>query len=210
MARRSPAVPLARTEGLLVETIGGESVIYDTESKEAHCLAPLAAAVFAAADGHTPVEELVDLASAQLGRPVAVEEVELALARLEERGLMAVVPQEISRRSLVRRTAGATAALAVTPLVTSIVTPAFAQVAASPSPRCPRDQCSSQGQGDVFCNVIGVPQEDSCECEDCSVLTNLGIPCPTPVDCDSLPPGTGGCEPGKTLDGLCVLIEGDT
>jgi hypothetical protein len=116
--------PLARSdEGLLVEPIGDETVIYDAESKEAHCLGPLAAVVFANCDGHTTIERLASLSAERLGEPVEVEDVLDALAQLEERELMAVpvTPRggDLSRRDLMRRSAGVAAGA----LITTVVAP---------------------------------------------------------------------------------------
>jgi hypothetical protein len=204
---RTDRFPQSRTEGLIVEVIGDEAVVFDEESKEAHRLSPLASIVFARADGSTNVKDLAAIATERLGQTVDIAQVEAALALLEERGLMARSSKKISRRAMLMKAGGVAAAAWATPIITSIMTPAYAQVS-SPDARCPRNQCASQQDGDVFCNTVGVPQEDSCECEDCSKLTSLGIPCPTPLPCV---PGVGGCtDTSKQLDGLCILIEGDT
>jgi hypothetical protein len=168
-------LPLARSEGLLFEEIGDERVILDTESKQAHCLSPLASAVFAHCDGQTPTETLAELAGSRLGKPVGVEDVEVALGQLEERALLAAPPvgdpNLISRRALVRKTTAATAAVVAAPMITSIVTPAFAQ-GTFVDERCPRALCSSQGRGDDFCNCIN--------------------------DCPCVTPGSNACDSGKT------------
>jgi hypothetical protein len=203
------SIPLARSDGLLIEHVGDETVILDTETKEAHCLSPLAAAVFAGADGKTRVDDIAGLISSD--EPVSVEQVYDAIAQLDERGLLdrpalpADPPSGISRRQLVRRTAGATAAFSAVPLVTSIVTPAFAQT--SPGARCPAGTlCASQANGDVFCHCANAcppgspgggtecpgaglgegPSFDSCFC----------AKCPTPGD-----PNPGQVPAG--FEGLC-------
>ena len=90
----------------MAETIGAETVVYDGLTKEAHCLAPLAAAVFAASDGRTSPVDLAAVAAAKLGEPVDVDAVELALAELEEHGLIEAPQGDgMSRRNLLRRTA---------------------------------------------------------------------------------------------------------
>jgi hypothetical protein len=218
---------LARSEGLLVEIVDSETVVYDTDAEEIHCLAPLAAAVFEHCDGSTTVKDLAGLASSGLGEPVTVEQVESALAQLEKIELVAAPPRGISRRTLVRKTAVATAAITATPLITSIVTPAYAQII-SPTPGCPRGVCSSQGNGTTFCNNLGCPDpqglpRDSCECILCCVALGDGDveSCPyqcngdTPVNPPPCPPtGTpGGCRPGQQgdfLDGVCLQRPGDT
>lgn len=170
--------PQARADGLLVEKVDEEIVVLDTASKEAHCLSWLAAAVFENADGRTRLEDLVDVVAGSTAQPVTVEQVRAALEQLEERGLLVGPPSPvhspggISRRQLVRRTAGATAAISAIPLVTSVATPAFAQ--GSPS-RCPTAMCVSQEKGDEFCacnspcppNSTGAGSPGSC--------TSLGL-----------------------------------
>ena len=84
---KKPGARLARrraAEGLLVETLGDETVIYDLESKEAHCLKELAAVAFAYADGINSSADIAELAGYRLGRPVTEDEVGDSLAQLEE------------------------------------------------------------------------------------------------------------------------------
>jgi hypothetical protein len=224
--RRQLALPIARADGLLVEQVGDETVVLDTESHQAHCLSPLAAAVFGGADGRTRVEDIAGLAGAAIDEDVSVDQVEAALAQLDERGLLdrPALPGGISRRALVRRTAVATAAVAAAPLVTSIVTPAHGQTA-SAGAACPRAACASQGDGDPFCGTLGCPPpdgspRDSCECELCCILLSQGrvSSCPyqcngtTPVNPPACEPGVGGCRPGTQdrLDGFCIQRVGDT
>src|SRR3954452_15932411 len=64
------AVPAARSDGLLIEPVGDETVIYDTDSKQAHCLKPLAAIVFGCCDGHATVGEIASAAQRRLGDDV--------------------------------------------------------------------------------------------------------------------------------------------
>ncbi len=130
--------PEARSEGLLIESVGDELVVYDTTTNKAHALKPLAAAVFEAADGQTPLDGLAQSAAAKLGHEVTVPEIEAALVELEGVGLLSSDPIEadgVSRRRLLQ-VGGAVAAGA---LVTSALAPAMA--AAS-----------------VTCNISGLSQ----------------------------------------------------
>ena len=149
--RPAVAFALARSDGLLVEQVGPETVIYDSESREAHCLSPVAAAVFADADGHTGVKDLAIRAASATGEQVDEAQVEAALAQLEERGLLVAPPNGISRRQLMRRTAAATAAVSAVPMITSIITPASAQGPGTPPGDCPRSMCAADSDGDDFC-----------------------------------------------------------
>src|SRR5262249_52411851 len=129
MSDRTPAWPKARAKDLVTEAIGDETVVYDGLTKEAHCLAPLAAAVFDAADGETSPEQIAAIVSTKLGENVDVEAVENAIHQLEERDLL-LVPADgdgVSRRTLLRRSAVVGGAV----LVASIATPEMA--AASPT-----------------------------------------------------------------------------
>src|SRR5437763_11771256 len=104
--------PVARSQGLLMEEIDAEKVIFDEETKQAHCLSALATVVFERCDGETSAAELARSASAHLDEQVGEADIEQVLAQLEERGLLASpLPITISRREMVRKSAvaGATA-----------------------------------------------------------------------------------------------------
>src|SRR5688572_9635703 len=125
---RDTVVPAARSDGLVVKHLAGETLIYDLERDQAHHLNPTAAAVFELCDGR---------ATERVGQPVSDETICEAVEQLGECGLLAGAPQldgGVSRREVVRKAAliGAGAAVAA-PLIKSIVapTPAHAQ-----SPRC--------------------------------------------------------------------------
>src|SRR3954466_6218817 len=155
MARRSfmrskvtaKAVPAARSDGLLIEPIGDETVIYDTDSKQAHCLRPLAAIVFSSCDGQLTVADLAHTARQRLGDPVSDSAVADAVAQLESLGLLksalvvraggglvATNGRGVSRREMLRRVGFAGAATAVgTSLVTSITAPHAVGVSGIPA-----------------------------------------------------------------------------
>jgi hypothetical protein len=125
--RQHRKLPVARDEGLLVEHVGDETVVFDADTKEAHCLSTLAAVVFDSSDGRTSVDELAVIASERLGEQVEAERVLDALAQLEERDLMEPrAPSEVghTRRSMIRKTAVVSGAVAATPLISSILAPA--------------------------------------------------------------------------------------
>src|SRR2546421_10559243 len=50
--------PQARTEGLVVEELGEDLLVYDLERDEAHSLGAVAARVFQACDGNLTIDEL--------------------------------------------------------------------------------------------------------------------------------------------------------
>ncbi len=80
--------PLARSERLLIEAVGHESVIYDQETSVAHALMPLAAAVFMYADGNNTTEEIAELAGYRLATAVTTAEAAAAVSELDVLGLL--------------------------------------------------------------------------------------------------------------------------
>jgi hypothetical protein len=154
-------LPAARSEGLIVESVEDELLVYDTERDRAHSLNPIAAAVWERSDGRRNAALLAESASAKLGEAVSEEAVWRALSQLDERGLLVgelprrISGPEYSRRQAVRRMGmiGASAAFAA-PLVKSIVVPTAAQAQAS---------CLAQGAicgtptGQVDCDTSTFP-----------------------------------------------------
>jgi hypothetical protein len=193
--------PVAREDGLLVEQVGDETVIYDSESKDAHCLSPLGAIVFENCDGETTIDEMVVRASDKLGEPVDQPQVIEALVELQERDLLAVPPGDgLSRRHMLRKSAMVAGAVAAAPIITSIAAPTAA-VAASYIPTgctgcgknkdCQSNHCC-QGVPGKQCN-IGCCVNDDNSCHVCTVggqnlctvtLPSCDIPCP---------PGSSSC-----------------
>lgn len=126
--------PLAQSSGLITERVGGELVVYDGETYEAHCLKPLACAVFEAADGRRAPEELAAIANDVLGEPVDVSDVERALDELEACGLLVSAdPDGISRRGLIERGAALGGVAVAASFVTTVATPAVGMAASQPS-----------------------------------------------------------------------------
>ena len=173
-SRAQPSPPAAREAGLLVEEVGNETVVYDVETKDAHALSPVAAAVFAGSDGRKSLAELAAFASDRLAAPVTGDEVWDALVELERCNLLKPPTGGMSRRGFVR--AGATIA-ASAPLVTSLAMPSLAAGAAScpllktcttsadcapgvtqactDSPACMNCTCVTTGMGFTGCNRGG-------------------------------------------------------
>jgi coenzyme PQQ synthesis protein D (PqqD) len=153
------AFPAARNEGLVIESLGDELLVYDSERDRAHSLNAVAAAVWELCDGDRDVGELADAATARLGEPVSEDAVWRALSQLDERRLLVgELPQRMSGPEFSRRTAlaragliGASAAFAA-PLVKSIVVPTAAEAGASCVP--PGGQCGVPVEG---CNTTGFP-----------------------------------------------------
>ncbi|MHB1193149.1 MAG: hypothetical protein ACYC6F_08875 [Longimicrobiales bacterium] len=125
--------PKARTDGLLVEELDGETLVYDLETHGAHCLNPAAALVWKRSDGRTPVRDLIPLLR-EVGLPAEESVVWMALSRLDDAGLVEGVTlpgkRALFSRKEVLRVLGATAAMTLLlPAVESVVAPLAAQTA---------------------------------------------------------------------------------
>ena len=117
--------PRARKEGLLVEELPDETLVYDLERHKAHCLNQTATFVWRHCDGQTTIGELAKLLQDEFRIYANEEVVWLALDRLERAHLLRerVRPQtetpRYSRRRLARRLG---IGMAI-PVVVSIVAP---------------------------------------------------------------------------------------
>ena len=123
----------ARTQGLVVKTVGEDVLVYDLGQHRAHALNPQAAALWRQCDGRRTRDELREAAAAA-GTTLDADAVDFGLAELARAGLLAEAPgseRGLTRRQALRR-AGLAAAVGL-PLVTSIVAPS---PAAAQSPPC--------------------------------------------------------------------------
>jgi hypothetical protein len=127
--REHGSLPRAREDGLLVEELGEELLLYDRDSHTAHCLSPIAASVWRHCDGERDVTELAVLAGA--GENLVAD----ALCELREKDLLAAEPAlmqstvpGVSRREAISRVARYGAAAAAGSMVVSATaaTPAMA------------------------------------------------------------------------------------
>jgi hypothetical protein len=130
----------ARTEGLLIDALGDELVVYDTQSHAMHRLNESAAAVWRLCDGKRTVSDIAVALSGELSTPLDEDAVLLALDELEAASLLEIgdTPGEgplISRRSALRKL-GVVGGIALgLPLVESVIapTPAMAFGRGNPS-----------------------------------------------------------------------------
>ena len=164
MARKdeSLVIPHAREEGLVVEELPNELLVYDLDRHKAHCLNHTAALVWKNCDGQTPVQDLALALRDELGTPVEEEVVWFALDQLNRARLLREPVRRpagrpgVKRRELIKR-AGLAAALSI-PIVTSLLAPtAFAALSCgqfSCDPAVPvANQCPT-GSG---CQCVSVP-----------------------------------------------------
>ena len=131
------ALPRARKDGLVIKELVNETLVYDLETDEAHCLNQTAALVWKSCDGKTTIAQMTSLLQEQLGTSVSADVVWLAVKQLRDFNLVESYDEEtvamplVSRRNLVLKYAPAALVL---PLILSISAPTAA--AASTNPAC--------------------------------------------------------------------------
>ena len=124
----SDSRPLARTDGVLTETVDGELLVYDLDGDIASHLNRTAALVWRNCDGRHTVGELLVLVVEQLGETADEDVVLMALDSLSEHGLISSGYEErdgaavaLSRRRFFRRVGVAGAAAVNAPVVYSMI-----------------------------------------------------------------------------------------
>ena len=133
--------PRLRADGLVIQELPDEVLVYDKVRDQAHCLNQSAALVWRACDGQCSPAEIARKLATQLAVAVPEDVVLLALVQLEEIHLLE--PQEakitsfagMSRRQMAR-SLGLTGAVAL-PVITSIMAPTPVQAATCLAPGQP-------------------------------------------------------------------------
>ncbi|HEX3083106.1 MAG TPA: PqqD family peptide modification chaperone [Pyrinomonadaceae bacterium] len=146
--------PRARKEGLIVQSLPDETLVYDLDRDLAHCLNQTAALVWNQCDGSRTTKQIARAVSSDLDHPIDENFVWLALDQLGRNHLLidsAPLPHVsgMNRREVMRALA-VSAAVAI-PVVASIVAPMPAQAASGCLPN--GSGCSSSIQCcSGFCN----------------------------------------------------------
>lgn len=118
--------PRARREGLNVQAVGSEVLIFDTTDDTAHALNGPAAFVWQHADGTCTVDDIAREMTREFGAPADAQVVWYALEQLQKKQLLEaqltapVAWQGLTRRQFLKR---ATAGAVLLAVVTSIVAP---------------------------------------------------------------------------------------
>ncbi|HJQ27098.1 MAG TPA: PqqD family protein [Blastocatellia bacterium] len=120
-------LPAAREEGLIIQEMADEVLVYDRERYKAHCLNKTAALVWRHCDGKTTVADIARLVGDELQLPVGEEVVWLGVEQLQKAHLLSDGAHRLraqggmSRRRALQKL-GWAAAVGL-PLVTSIIAP---------------------------------------------------------------------------------------
>jgi hypothetical protein len=156
--------PRARKDRLIVKDLPDETLVYDLDNEQAHCLNSTSALVWRYCDGRNSVSEISQLLAAERKTEANDAIVWLALDELQKFNLLEVAPitpahlAGMSRRQWVRNVGFAAIAL---PVIISIAAPtALAQGSCvNPGGRAPGVACGSPNQccSNVCCTGATVP-----------------------------------------------------
>jgi len=145
--------PKARSENLVIQTLPGETLVYDLATHEAHCLNETAAFVWNNCKGDISIDEIAESVEAKFGHRVDADFVRLAVKQLDDKKLLTrnglnglAMP---SRREAIKKI-GLASAIAI-PIVASIVAPPNAMASVSCACSIPSN-----------CLGLGCPSPDTC------------------------------------------------
>lgn len=170
-------IPLGRKEGIVVQELNGEVLIYDLNVNKAYCLNETSAMVWQLCDGDKTVPQIAASLAGNLKKPVDENLVWLALDQLSKENLLIGGQQTenhfagLSRRQVIKKVG--LASLVALPVVTSLVAPVAASAAslAGLGAACtnPND-CRACANGNaVQCrNNAAVCPTGTAKCCDCS------------------------------------------
>lgn len=164
----NPQKPVARQEGLVIQEMPDEILVFDLETNKAHCLNQTAAFVWKSCDGVNSVSEIARLFGDESGKPVQEDLVWLAIDQLNENNLLAEQVKadfkNQTRREVIKKI-GLAAVIAL-PIVSSLVAPTAA-LAVTCSSSTNTTPCGTAG---ICCNGV-------C-CEGAAACTGTGGGCP--------------------------------
>jgi Coenzyme PQQ synthesis protein D (PqqD) len=127
-----------RVAGVQIERAADEILAVRPGISEAHALNQSAAVVFDLCDGKTSKSEMAAEVQRRTGLPANEEIVDLALAELADAGLVTLDSAEsrptATRRSLIRRFSLSAAAIAMLPVVETILAPPASAHGPAPTP----------------------------------------------------------------------------
>jgi len=145
-------LPRSRTDNLVIRELDDETLVYDTERDEAHCLNQTAALVWEQCDGKTTAAQAARSLQSKLDASVDADLVWLAIKQLQRFHLVESSGKSpsVSRRDLVLKYAPAALALPVimsisapTPAGISSCTPGGSLCGGQLPPCCPGFVCTS-------------------------------------------------------------------
>jgi hypothetical protein len=117
--------PVARREGLVIQEMPEEVLVYDTNTNKAHCLNQTAAFIWKACDGSNSVRDISKLVADEFGGAVSDDFVWLAIDQFNKDNLLQEKVESkfegVSRREVIRKIG--LAAVVALPVVASLAVP---------------------------------------------------------------------------------------
>ena len=172
MEKTNALMPRARQDELVVEELPDETLVYDLERHEAHCLNRTSALVWQRCDGRTTVAEVAALLDTELEIPADEAVVWMALDRLGRAHLLkekVTLPADRARYSrrevlrTLRRVAGISLLL---PVIESIVSPLAAlQGSCVTVEVCEKQLVPPQCYGQPICGEADCCQQEENYCK---------------------------------------------
>jgi hypothetical protein len=156
-------LPRSRKSGLVCQTTGSETLVYDLKNDTAHCLNSTSTTIWSLCDGEKTATEIVALFQEKTGQVVSEEMIDLACEQLAERHLLTsgglIEGNTVSRRSLIQKVALSTAV--VLPIIATIAAPTSLSAQSllpdgSPcqnGPQCASGNCVGIGGGAKTCRT---------------------------------------------------------
>ena len=156
--------PVARKEGLVIQEMPDEVLVYDMQTNKAHCLNETAAFVWKNCTGEKTVEEIVERFANKSGAAVENDLVWLAIDQLSERNLLetraAARFAGESRRSVLKKIG--LASMVALPVIASMAAPtAVMAVGCSGIRNGNAGECT--GCEGAPCSCTGSAQNGTCQ-----------------------------------------------
>jgi len=130
---KNSQLPVARKQGLVVQEMPEEVLIYDLDTNKAHCLNNTAAFVWKSCDGNNSISDIAKMFETEVGKNVPEDLIWLALEQLNDKNLLhgesAVLSKGNTRREVIKKI-GLTSMIAL-PIVASLVAPTSVMATAS-------------------------------------------------------------------------------
>jgi hypothetical protein len=174
--------PMARRDGLVIEDVDGELVVYDRIRHRAHHLNRPAALVWQHCNGRNTVADLVKRLQGKAGVAVSEALIWRALDRLgkarllRERVVGPASAKAVTRRQALRHLGRTAAAVIAVPLVTSIVAPARLYAKGPPKPLiCRHPPCTNTCR-DLCERYADCPKGSTCQTVACKDPNCVGCP----------------------------------
>jgi hypothetical protein len=178
--------PTARKDGLVVQEMPDEVLVYDLNTNKAHCLNQTAAFVWKSCNGRNSVAEIKNLVEKNFGSPVTEDFIWLAIDQLNKDDLLQEKVNSkfagVSRRDVIKKIG--LASIVALPVVASLTVPTAAYAVGTCTGGC--DTGNPCATGNCTCRSTCPPGS-----------TNPGAPCTVGSNCGGTPqqtcPASGTC-----------------